>query len=66
MISIMVQNLSINYVIANLLSIVFATVIRYLVADKLLWSTKKLGQAKTIYSDAVTLPGAGEVQKLVD
>lgn len=66
MISIMVQDLSINYIVANLISIVLATVLRYLVADKLLWSTKKLGQAKTIYNEAVTMPGASEVQKLVD
>lgn len=66
MISIMVQYMAMNYIAANLLSIVFATVLRYLVADKLLWSSKKMNQAKSVYSDAVARSGATEVQQLVD
>ncbi len=66
MISLMVQDLSVNYLAANLISIIIATVLRYTVADKLLWSTKKMEQAKPAYTGAVKLPTPGEVQQLID
>lgn len=70
MISFMVQDLAMNYVLANFVSILVATLLRYFIADKLLWTTKHLGQAKTTYAEAVaeavTLTSAGEVQKLAE
>lgn len=66
MISFMVQDLAINYLTANLISIIIATALRYLVADKLLWSPKKTEQAKPIYTGAVKLPVPGEIQQMID
>ena len=39
MISFMVEMLKMNYIAANLISIALATVLRYFLADKLLWKT---------------------------
>lgn len=53
----LVQHLDVNYIIANLISIAIATVVRYLVADRLLWAQGKRGEPRAAYVKAMPLAG---------
>jgi dolichol-phosphate mannosyltransferase len=62
--SLLVQHLGMNYIIANLISIAIATVVRYLVADRLLWAQGKRSEPRTAYAKA--MPLAGDVHHATD
>jgi putative flippase GtrA len=64
MITGMVQVLGMNYLVANLVSIVSATLLRYFLADKVLWARRKHGGTGTVYGQAVA--PSNEVPQAVD
>lgn len=66
MISWMVQGLGINYIVANLVSIVTGTLARYLIADKLLWTKGKLSKPGVAFKRTATPPPPSEAPQTAD